>query len=334
MIQDARVLQPEFVPRDIVHRTHEVNTLTAALDPVTDGQQGETSLLYGPSGSGKTCIARYVTEQLRETVLDINIQYVNCWEDYSRFKTLYRILEGVDRTIDIHRQSTPRDELLERLREYDGPPYVVILDEVDQLEDKTVLYELYRTSGLTLILIANQTENLFEPLNNRLASRFRTATRINFDRYRLDELVAILEPRVRWGLDEGVIQPSQLEMIANAAAGDARVGIESLRVAARRARHDGLERITDGVIRDAVPEAESEIKQRSLDILTEHQKVVYVVITEHGEITPSDLYAEYRDRVDDPKSNRMVRNYLRKMESYNLVRAEGQNRGRTYHSVS
>ena len=259
---------------------------------------------------------------------------MNCWEDYSRFKTLYRILEGVDRTIDIHRQSTPRDELLERLREYDGSPYVFILDEVDQLEDKTVLYELYRTSGLTLVLIANQTANLFEPLNNRLASRFRTATRINFDRYGIDELVAILEPRVRWGLDEGVIQTSQLELIANAAAGDARVGIESLRVAARQAKHEGLERITDDIIRDAVPEAESEIKQRSVDILTEHQKVVYEVITEHGAITPSDLYAEYRDRVDDPKSDRMVRNYLRKMESYNLVRAEGQNRGRTYHSVS
>ncbi len=334
MIQDARVLQPEFVPRDIVHRTHEVNTLTAALDPVTDGQQGETSLLYGPSGSGKTCIARYVTEQLRETVLDINTQYVNCWEDYSRFKTLYRILEGVDRSLDIHRQSTPRDELLERLREYDGPPYVVILDEVDQLEDKTVLYELYRTSGLTLVLIANQTENLFEPLNNRLASRFRTATRINFDRYGIDELVAILEPRVRWGLDEGVIQTPQLELIANAAVGDARVGIESLRVAARRAKHEGLEKITDEIIRNAVPEAESEIKQRNVDILTEHQKVVYEVITEHGEITPSDLYESYRERVDDPKSNRMVRNYLKKMENYNLVRAEGHNRGRKYHSVS
>jgi orc1/cdc6 family replication initiation protein len=334
MIRDARVLQPEFVPRDIVHRTQEVNTLAAAIDPVTDGQQGETTLLHGPSGVGKTCIARYMTDKLHESVLDLNTQYVNCWEDYSRFKTLYRILEGISQTYDIHRQSTPRDELLERLRGYDGPPYVVILDEVDQLEDKRVLYELYRTQSLTMVLIANREDELFEPLNARLTSRLRTATRVEFKRYSVDELVAILRPRVRLGLREDAVTTEQLELIANTAAGDARVGIEVLRVAARRATHEGLDAVSDDIIRNAVSEAKSEIRQRNVDRLTAHQQIIYEIISEHGDITPSDMYAEYRDRAENPKSDRMVRNYLKKMERYNLVRAEGHNRGRTYHSVS
>jgi Cdc6-like AAA superfamily ATPase len=125
-----------------------------------------------------------------------------------------------------------------------------------------------------------------------------------------------------------------LELIAEMAAGDARVGLEVLRVAARQAEHQGLDTIPDDVIRSAVPEAESEIRKRNVDVLTEHQRILYEVITDYGEIAPRNLYAEYRNRVDDPKSDRMVRNYLRKMERYNLVRAEGQNRGRTYHSVS
>lgn len=193
MIRNARVLQPEFVPRDVVHRTHELTTLSNALEPITDGDSGETTFLYGPSGSGKTCCAQYAAEQLRETVLDINYQYVNCWEDYSRFKTLYRILEGIDQAVDIHRQSTPRDELVERLRQYDGPPYVVILDEVDQLEDKRVLYELYRIRELTLVFIANREAELFGTLSERLESRFRTVARIRFDAYAVDELVSILQ---------------------------------------------------------------------------------------------------------------------------------------------
>lgn len=69
-------------------------------------------------------------------------------------KTLYRILEGLDQTLDIHRQSTPTDELFERLQDYDGPPYVVTLDKADQLEDTDVLYELYRTPTVTMVLIA------------------------------------------------------------------------------------------------------------------------------------------------------------------------------------
>ena len=333
MITDARVLQPEFVPKDVVHRAHEINTLTAALDPITRGEPAETVFLYGPSGTGKTCIAQYTVEKLRENVLDLHYQYVNCWEDHTRFKTLYRLLEGIDRTLDIHRQSTPKDELLERLRSYDNAPYVVILDEVDQLEDKSVLYDLNRIHGLELILVANQEEELFSQLDQRLKSRLRTATRIQFDRYTVDELVGILEDRVRWGLETGTVTTEQLEWIADAAAGDARVGIEVLRVAARRATHQGLEQVSDDIIENSVSEAKVEIRQRNLDKLTDDQQALYDIITEQGEVAPSDLYEAYRKRASDPKTDRMVRNYLRKLERHNLIRVVGENRGRVYKSA-
>jgi hypothetical protein len=107
----------------------------------------------------------------------VNYQYVNCWEDYNRFKTLYSILEGINKTIDIHRQSTPKDVLLDRLRDYTGSPYVVILDEVDQLQDRRLLYDLYRVQNLTMILIANNDTEVFSGVDDRLSSRLTTATR-------------------------------------------------------------------------------------------------------------------------------------------------------------
>jgi len=185
MITDARVLQPEFVPSDVVHRDAEINYLSSTLDPLIDGNPAEPSFLYGPPGTGKTCIAQYTLEKLCENLININTQYVNCWEDYSRFKTLYRLLEGIDKTLDIHRQSTPTDELLERLQNYDGAPYVVILDEVDQLEDKNLLYDLYRTKSLTMILVANHEEEFFSQLNSRLVSRLQTSARIHWSRLKV-----------------------------------------------------------------------------------------------------------------------------------------------------
>lgn len=122
-------------------------------------------------------------------------------------------------------------------------------------------------------------------------------------------------------------------MIAEAAVGDARVAITALREAARQARREGLDVLTRDVIEAAVPEAESEIRQKSVDRLTPHQRVLYDIIRDAGEVEPADLYAAYRDRVDDPKSDRTVRNYLSKMERYNLVRAKGENRGRRYEYV-
>ena len=107
MIQDARVLQDEFIPKEVGHRDQEMNALTRALDPVTRGQSAETAFLFGPSGAGKTCLARFALDRLREAVIDLNHQYVNCWRDYTRFRALYRILEATGSTYEVHRQSTP-----------------------------------------------------------------------------------------------------------------------------------------------------------------------------------------------------------------------------------
>ena len=92
--------------------------------------------------------------------------YVNCWEDHTRFQALYAILDELERTVDIHRQSTPRDVLLNRLRDHDESPCVVIFDEVDQLEDKGILYELDNLQQFSLILIVNQEEELLAGSTN------------------------------------------------------------------------------------------------------------------------------------------------------------------------
>ncbi|WP_227376754.1 Cdc6/Cdc18 family protein [Haladaptatus halobius] len=330
MIHDARVLQSQFIPDEVEHRNAEINALSNTLKPIMDGQTGETSLLLGPSGAGKTCIANYTVERLRENVLDTNTQYVNCWQEYTRFQVLYRLLEGIGQTVDIHRRSTPKDELLDRLQRYDGPQFVVILDEVDQLEDKSVLYDLYRMRNISMILIANREEALFNQLDSRLTSRLQTCVRIPFEKYHLDELVAILESRARWGLAENAIGNEQLALIADAAAGDARIAIGILRNAARRAVQAGREAITTDIVHEAVPDGRHEVRQKTIEQLNPHQRVLYEILEANGELDPSDLYAAYRERVDEPKTNRTVRNHLAKMEHYRLVVAEGKNRARTY----
>lgn len=90
MIQDARVLQDEFIPKEVKHRDQGMNALSRALDPVTRGQSAEATFLFGPFGVGKTCLARFALDKLREAVIDLNYQYVNCWRDYNRFRALYQ----------------------------------------------------------------------------------------------------------------------------------------------------------------------------------------------------------------------------------------------------
>lgn len=121
-----------------------------------------------------------------------------------------------------------------------------------------------------------------------------------------------------------------MEEITDAAAGDARVAIGILRTAAHRASQHSAETITDQFIRDAIPEAKAEITQKSIDKLTDDQRILYEIIADAGEIAPGDLYERYEKRVDDPKTKRMVRNYLTKLCHYNLIEATGNDRGRRY----
>lgn len=333
MIVDAQFLREEFVPQEVVHRDAEVNHLSNVLDPIMRDERTDPALLTGPSGAGKTCIARFIVKRLRQEHLDVEHQYVNCWQDFSRFKALYRILEGVGKTVDIHRQSTPRDELVERLREYDGPPCVVIFDEVDQLEDKSVLYDVHTEPKYSLILIANRETDFFADMDERIVSRLRACERIQFDRYDLDELVAILEARAERGLAENAVGEPKLQRIADAAAGDARVALSILRNAARRADREHIDRLTDDLIEAAIPEAKAELRQKDINALTPDQRILFDIINEHGEVVPSELYNAYRARVSDPKSDRMVRNYLHKLQRYNLIDVEGTSRDRVYRRV-
>jgi len=223
---------------------------------------------------------KFVTERLREEVPDVEAIYVNCWRNYTRFRTLYQILDDLGATIDIHRQSTPHDELVDRLQQHDGPRTVVILDEVDQLEDPSVIYDLHSLPQFALICIANKEEELFSRVDDRLVSRLRSSEHVRMDKiYHDEQLYDILSARTKWGLDEDVIADDQLYRVADAAAGDARLAIGILRTAAGKGRsYENHERITDDILLDAAEDARAQIKQKSLDSLTPHQRVVYDIV--------------------------------------------------------
>lgn len=328
MLHNARVLDADWVPGDVVHRNAEKNRLRDALQPVIDGERPQDVLIDGPSGAGKTCLARYTTAKLEEQALDVRTQYIDCWNHSKRFRVLLDLLDGVGPTYDVHR-NTPHDELLSRLEDLDSP-YVVILDEVDQLADKSLLRELWAIPELTLILIANREADVLDPLDERVRSRLRGAMRVRFDQYSHDELVAILNARAEAALAPDAIDEAQLDHLADAAAGNARDGITFLRQAAQEAEWDGADEITEDHIRTAIPAARDNLRQRSLDKLTADQRLIYDVLLEVGALMPKEIHERYSERASDPKTKRTVRKYLRKLEQYNLVDSEGEGPSRRY----
>ncbi len=330
MIANARVLQDEFIPKEVVHRNNEVNILTNTISPILENEDADDVFIWGSSGTGKTCISRYIAQKLQEEILDIKIQYVNCWQHYNRYRVLYKLLQGINKSLDIHRQSTPKDELIERLHSFDEMPYLIILDEADQLETKKVLYDISTHPNTTTIIITNQRSQFFTDIDGRIGSRIRSNQHIKFDKYSTEELADILQDRARWGLRQNTINRDNLKYIADSSGNDARIAISILRSAARTAKNKNKEKITRDIINKAIPQGKQTIRQKNLDKLNQHQKILYEIIEEKQPIHSSNLYEEYKKRANNTRQKRTLRKYLNKMKHYNIIDTKGQNRWRKY----
>lgn len=326
IIDDARVLTADYLPNKMVHRDSERQEIARNLRPILEDSQPNNMLLYGKPGTGKTAMARYVVEELQKETF-VQSSYVNCFSEKSRFEIFYELL---DEKITTPRDGTSTEKVVQKFEEKTRKePTVIIVDEVDQISDDEILYELSRFQNTGIIFIANN-QKVFSHFEERVRSRLSATKRIRFKRYTKKELKDILKMRRKYGLREDSIKNSQLGKIAAKAGGDARVALNSLKFAAREADTQGLEDITDSIIEESVSDAYEEEQLKSLESLNEHQKSAYKILQENGEMGIGQLYDKYEEDIDNSKSRRQLLRYLKKMVNYNLLESEGEKSSTTY----
>lgn len=337
IIKDARVLTEKFIPKEVVHRDGQLSTIRDNLRPMLKGLNPRNSFLFGAPGTGKTCIAQYVSEELSAYSTSILNSYINCWECSSRFKVLYTIIQHLGLTLSVHRKGTPTDELLDVLKKkLTESPCVIVLDEVDQLEDDKILYDLAELPNTCLILISNLPTALSEA-DPRVRSRLSSAEAVEFPLYKTQEIADILKFRTDWGLLPTVVKKTQLERIADLSRGDARVAIGMLRVAAETAENKDLKRVTDELIENAIPVASTSNLDKNEERLNPYQKLILEVLRARKSLDSGNLQKEFNAMVQkkglEPIVDRTFRKYMDKLVQYGFVKPSGDGRWRSYTAV-
>lgn len=331
MITDARVLQPEFVPSELHHRDGAIEAISAALDPITYGQRGQDVLLTGPSGSGKTTIARHVLRMLERQTLDVRWGYANCMSGSSASSVLHRVVNDARLGRDLRRTGTAADVYLDRLRDADEQ-VVIVLDEIDLLEEPSLLGSLYGEPGVTLVLICIDEDELLSDLDERVASRLRSFQRHRLDKYSHNEMVDIVGSRADYGIRS--ITDDAVATIADLAAGDARHGIALLGRAARHAESNGLDEIDSALVQEIEGVARDDVRQRHVRTLGTDMRLLYEIVQEAGTISATSLHRQYEQQATDPKTKRQRRRNLSRLEDYGLIDANGNKRGTEYQSTT
>lgn len=331
VILDRQVLDPTVVPDQelIVHRGRELEDCRAALDLLADAPTNSCLVIDAPPGTGKTMIAREVLRRLQQQKA-LQTAYVDCWEHYSENHALYEVANALDVGGVIHRNSTPTHELTAALTAETEQRRVVVLDEAEMITDAGVFRTLRDAPILDVVCIVNDTGELVDEHPDDIRAELELATTLDFSHYSVQQLIAILEARAEHGIRDGVVRKRAIERFAEAAGGDARLGIAALRAAVETAVEASRDVIYPQHVEPAVANAARRLHRHTLDRLSDHQRILYDTIVDAGEIEPGELYARYKDTVTDPKSERTVRTYLAKMAHYGLVDVKGTSRDRRY----
>ena len=341
----------------IVGRDEEIQQLANAVNPAIFGQSPSNVLIYGKTGTGKSLCAKYVSKQLIGTAEDEGVlastSYVDCAQDTTETQAVQTIASTLNNTestgVNIPDKGISTATYYKRLWDILDQSYdvtLVILDEIDKLEDDSILMQLSRAGEagkissckIGVIGISNKIkykDRMDERVKSSLCER-----EFVFPPYNGDQLANIMQARsdaFRDGvLDQGVI--SRTAALAAREHGDARKAIDILRYAGEIAQSSGATTVTEEFVTQARQRAETDRFRELIRGATPHSRYVLQALTilslnntDEDGFRTSKIYAMYeqicRQEGSDALSLRRVRDLLKEHAFLDVIEQTRQSGG-------
>ncbi len=345
---NREVLSPHYIPKKLISRTKEINSIERALAPSLKGERGRNLFIYGKTGTGKTSCTKYVLDEVKGIPnTKAKISYINCKIYNSRYRVLNKVVS--DHLPTYAKRGYGTVDLYEKLTnwiEEDNKILVTILDELDAVKDlDDLIYTLTRINsdikagGVTIIGISNRV-SFKETLDPRSLSTLYESELV-FPPYYATELYEIIKDRALGGFRGSAITEDVLHYIAATSAkegGDARLSLKILSRAGEIAEEKESEKITMREAEEAARLADSDIVYELIGTLPEHHKLVLysiAMLTQSGGsykkltdgvdtyLFSGEVYNRYKSITEgihkEPKSERWYRKYLSELEMQGLV---------------
>ncbi|MFB6187072.1 MAG: AAA family ATPase, partial [Halobacteriaceae archaeon] len=330
-------VKDSYSPKQIVGRDDKIADYRKALQPVVNGEEPDNILVYGKTGVGKTVVTKYILNVLVESAeeydIDLTVLNLNCKDSNTSYQTTIRLVNDLRDQEDQmsqagHAEWKVYQALWDELDDLGGT-VLVVLDEIDNIRDDDIIYQLSRAQSegklenakIGVIGISNDL-TYRDKLQKESQSTFAQKS-VFFPPYDSSQLVQLLKRRKEIAFQEDSINESELRLIAAYGAkdsGDARKSLRLLREAGDIARNERVESVTKEHVEQAKELIETEeIITGIKENLSDNEKLALYALTtlEAEDETPaktSRVYERYSKiaklRGTDPVTSRRLRDFL------------------------
>jgi len=357
VIRDPNPLEYEFMPNELKGRDAELGRLATLFAGIDRPGVSRQALLTGPVGSGKTVTARTFGRDLERHLAPtrpLKVARVNCRSHPTMPQVLQRIITSIDARHP--ERGFGSGEILQSLRRQllgASLHLLVILDEVDHLiirDGADLIYQLLRideehesTGSISLIMVS--VEPILERLEPSIISRLGRSNALSLSSYKVDELEAIVEQRAHLALSPASFDQELLRLIAEAASesGDARVAIELLSDAAKRAEGSSRREIRSSDVQYIAAQRPTGFDPVVIDELSKHCRLVLLALSRRLKRDPEistgeveNLYHIVCEEYEvEPCGHTTVWKHLNHLREMGVIERRhgttGRGRGRTQH---
>jgi len=357
LFKNKVVLQSNYTPEIITHRTEQMEAVATILAPILRGDKVSNLFIYGKTGSGKTLTVRHVGSKIVEKTKNLgndNLKfvYINC-KMKKISDTEYRILAELIHELggSVPATGLPTDQVYSRfvdLIDNKKQIILIVLDEIDQAVKKisdNFIYTLTRlnselkNSQISLIGISNSI-TFMDNLDPRVRSSLGEEELV-FPPYNALQLQDILKERADNAFGENILEEGVIAKCAAFAArehGDARRALDLLRVAGELAERDSSKKVSLVYIDSANNKIE---RDKMLDIIESEPKQFQLVLMgimaldgkkDYESIFTGDVYNAYQEICNKTKNEvltqRRISDILAEFDMLGIINARVISKGR------
>lgn len=356
ILKDEGALAIDYVPVSLPYRDEKLKFLAQLFRFTLEnpGSMNQRVLITGNIGTGKTAVSQRFGIDLMKAAKSrkINLRYihVNCRESRGSLFLVMKKALG-EFVPNFPQRGYSSEELLQMfmaILDKTNTFVILALDELESLirtEGTTPLYNLTRLHEgrldkpmrLSLICILRQPEYLKRLDSSTLGTLQQNI--IEMEPYSIEQLIGILENRVKLSFKDGSVPDESIRFIAELASttGDARYGIELLWRSSKYADMETKRQLEPEHIRKAVSIVSPTIRGDYVKALSRQERIVLLAIARALEssgsayMTMGEIEEVYRivceELRETPRAHTQLWKSVRELSATGIIEAKKSGKG-------